>query len=123
VNVAFATLASTVAQKLYGVVKDASNVFLYVILQVIAPVNHAFILVIVVTIISCAVDNMCYPIVFKSFGIFGYEISAQVQEAVNNFRADTLVKLVFILFARGASIVKVFIVELLRCNLIVLNSV
>ena len=70
-DIALATLTSAVAQELNGVIEDTCYVLLNVIFQVVASVYHTFVLMIVVTVIGCTVDNMRYSIVFKSFCIFG----------------------------------------------------
>ena len=122
-DIALATLTSAVAQELNGVIEDTCYVLLNVIFQVVASVYHTFVLMIVVTVIGCTVDNMRYSIVFKSFCIFGDEISTQIEEAINDFRANALVKLVFILLTGSTSVVKVFIVELLWGNLHIIEAV
>ena len=88
----------------------------------IALVHHAFVLMIVFTVVGGTIYHMSDSNSLEHFGVSGNQITTQVQEVVNNLGADALIELIFILFARSAPIVKIFIAELLWCDVMVLDT-
>ena len=122
-DVALATLGTHINQELDCVVEDACNVFLVMVTQVIAFVDHALALMVVVTVVCCTVDHMRNAKALKNFAIFCHQITAKIEEIVDDFRADAFIEFVLILFARSTSIVEIFIIELLWCDLQLFETV
>ena len=123
VHVEFSTLTAAVGHELDSVVEATRYVLACVVLQVVALVDHALVLVVVFAIVCGAVNHVRNADILEDFRVFGDEIAAKVQEVVNYFRADSLVKLIFVLLARSAPIVKIFVVQLLRSDLVLLHPV
>lgn len=121
-NVDFSTLVAALCHEFNGIVETAGDVLVHVILQVVALVHHTFVLVIVFTVVGRAINHVRNPNILEHFGIFGNQIAAQVQEVVNDLGTDALIELIFILFARSAPIVKIFIAELLWCDVMILDT-
>jgi len=71
----FATLSSGLHHELNRVVENAGYVLSNMIFQVVAFVDDSFILMIVITVVGCAVDYMGDADVGKSLSIFGHKIS------------------------------------------------
>ena len=86
------------------------------IFQVVALVDDTLVLVVIITIVCCTVDNVSDSDVLKYLSILSNKISTKVKIAIYDLRADPLVELVLVLFSGGASKVKIFIVQLLRCD-------
>ena len=123
VHVKFSALATAIGHELDRVVEAASNVLARVILQVVALVDHALVFMVVLAVVGSAVNHVRDANVFEDFRVFGDEIATQVQEVIDDLRADSLVKLVFVLFARGSPIVKIFVIKLFGCDLVLLHPV
>jgi hypothetical protein len=117
VNVDFTTCRSCITNELDGVVEDTSDVFLDMVLQVVTLVDDSLVLVVIVTVVSCAVDHVSNALVGENFSIFGHQVTSEVEEVVDDLGANALVVFVFVFFARGATIVKVFVIQLLWRNL------
>ena len=83
------------------------------ILQVVTLVDDSHIFVIVITIVSSAIDHVCDANLLKRFSVLGHEVSTKIEEVVYDLRTDALVEFVFVLFATGTTVVKVFVVKLL----------
>ena len=98
-DITFATRAAYLLQELEGVIENTGDVFLAVIFQVIALVNDTFLLMVITTVVCRAVDNMSDSQVIEYVSIFGNKISTQVEEIVDNFRANALVKLILVLLS------------------------
>ena len=98
-DIAFATRAANLLQELEGVIENTGDVFLAVIFQVIALVNDTFLLMVITTVVCRAVDNMSDSQVIEYVSIFGNKISAQVEEIVDNLRANALVELILVLLS------------------------
>ena len=64
---------------------------------------------IVGAVISSTVYDMGDTIGLQDIFILGYEVTAQIQETVDDFRADALVILIFILLPGSALHIEVFI--------------
>jgi len=99
VDITFATRAAHLLQELKGVIENTGDVFLAVIFQVIALVNDTFLLMVITTVVCRAVDNMSDSQVIEYVSIFGNKISAQVEEIVDNLRANALVELILVLLS------------------------
>ena len=123
VHVKFASLAAAIIKELDRVVEAARNVLARVVLQVVALVDHALVFMVVFAVVGGAVNHVRDANVFEDFRVFGDEITTQIQEVIDDLRADSLVKLVFVLFARGSPIVEILIVQLFGCNLVLLHPV
>ena len=78
VHVALAALAPTVGDKLNCVVEDASNVLRNVVLQVVAPVDYAHRLVVVVAVVRSAIDYVRDAATLENFCVARDEVSTQV---------------------------------------------
>jgi hypothetical protein len=87
------------------------------VLQVVTLVDDSLVLVVIVTVVSCAVDHVSNALVGENFSIFGHQVTSEVEEVVDDLGANALVVFVFVFFARGATIVKVFVIQLLWRNL------
>ena len=83
-HIKFATLRSALRHVLDRIVEAAGDILCNVIFQVVAFVNHTLILMIVVTVISCAIDHMRDSNVLKHFCIFRDEVTAKVQEVIDD---------------------------------------
>ena len=121
VHIKFASLAAAINKELDRVVEAARNVLARVVLQVVALVDHALVFMVVFAVVGGTVNYVRDANVFEDFRVFGDEITTQIQEVIDDLRADSLVKLVFILFARGSPIVEILIVQLFGCNLVLLH--
>ena len=84
------------------------------ILQVVTLVDDSHVLVIVITIVRCAIDHMRDANLLKRFSVLGHEVSTKIEEVVDDLGTDALVELIFVLFSTGTTVVKVFVVKLLR---------
>ena len=69
---------------------------------------------IVITIVRSAIDHMRDANLLKRFSVLGHEVSTKIEEVVYDLRTDALVEFVFVLFATGTTVVKVFVVKLFR---------
>ena len=123
VHVKFASLAAAIGHELDRVVEAACNILARVVLQVIALVNHSLVFMVVFTVVGGAVNHVRDTDVLEDFRVFGDKIAAEVQEVIDDLGADSLVKLVFVLFARGSPIIEILIVQLFWCNLMLLHPV
>lgn len=103
-----------VHQELDCVVENAGNVFADVIFQMIALVDNSFVLVVVVAVVGCTVDHVGNAVRRKLICIPGHEVSTKEEEPIDDLRAETLVNLVFVFFARSASVVKILICHVFR---------
>jgi hypothetical protein len=78
VDVDFTTCCSCITNKLNGVVEDTGDVFLDMVLQVVALVDDSLFLVVIVTVVSCAIDHMGNALVGEHLRIFGYQVTSKV---------------------------------------------
>lgn len=99
VHVKFTALVAAVCHELDGVVEAAGDILVNVVLQVVALVHNALVLVVVLAVVSCAVDNVRDSDVLEHLRVPSDKITAQVQVVVNDLGADALVELVLVLFA------------------------
>ena len=79
------------------------------VLQVITLVDDASLLVVVIAVVRGTVDHVGDSERRELFSVPSNEIACQEEEPVDDFGAESLVNFVFVLLARRASIVKVFI--------------
>ena len=122
-NVDLPALIPAIFNELDRIVENASDVFLVMILQMVALINNASVFVIVTAEVGSGVDDVSEAMVFENLGISSHKIATQVHEVIYYCRADMLVVLVFIFLARRATVSKVLIAELLGRDLQVLHAV
>ena len=111
VHIALSALASHIAEELDCVVEDTGNILFVMISQVIGLVHDALVLVIILTVVSSAVDHMRDAEVLKDFSVFSDQVTSKVEVVIDDLGADSLVELIFVLFARRATVVEVFIIQ------------
>jgi len=117
VHIDFSVLLSSLLNKLYSIIENARNVLTNMIFQMIRLVLNAILLKVILRIVSCTVDNMSDAQTWEDLFVFCNKVTAQPHEVVDYIRANALVILVFILFARCAFEVEIFVVQLVGCDL------
>ena len=117
VYVQFTALGASFLHKFDCVVEHAGDVFSHVILQVIALVDHTLVDEIVFTVICATVDNMSDAVLLEVLFVFRHQITAEEEEPVNHLRAHSLVERVLVFFSRRSLKVEVFVIQLLRRDL------
>jgi hypothetical protein len=72
VHVHFTALFSRLANELDGIVEDASDVFSYMVLQMVRLIFDSFVDQVVFTVVGCAVDDVSYANLTKHLFVFGH---------------------------------------------------
>lgn len=100
-------------------VEAALDVLAHVVLEVQGEVFDAAVDVVVGGIISSTINNMRDAILLEFIEVFGHLVAAEVQEVVQDARADAVEQGILILLPRSATLVKV---NVHWCLLILLSS-
>ena len=122
-DINFSTLVPCILDKLNRVVEDTCNILLGVISQVVRLVDDSIVLVVVFRVVCSTIDHMSDSKFLKRFLIPCDEITTKVQESIDDLRANHLEELVLIFLPSRPLVVKVFIVELLWRNEVVLHPI
>lgn len=83
----FASFYFRAFNEFYGIVKNARDVLVSVVFQVVILVLNALLFQIVSTPVRGAVDNVCYSKIPELFFIARNQVSAQKEEVIQDLRA------------------------------------
>jgi hypothetical protein len=105
-------LFAAVLHELNSIVKDARDVFLIMIFQVVSLIYNTLIFEIVFTVIARAVDYVSDSSLFKSRFVLCNFVAAQEQKSIQYLATDAPPDQIFILFSGGPFEIKVLIIKL-----------
>eukprot|EP00353_Schmidingerella_taraikaensis_P013074 CAMPEP_0185572040 /NCGR_PEP_ID=MMETSP0434-20130131/4028_1 /TAXON_ID=626734 ORGANISM="Favella taraikaensis, Strain Fe Narragansett Bay" /NCGR_SAMPLE_ID=MMETSP0434 /ASSEMBLY_ACC=CAM_ASM_000379 /LENGTH=85 /DNA_ID=CAMNT_0028187741 /DNA_START=1129 /DNA_END=1386 /DNA_ORIENTATION=- len=83
-DVALAAGCARISQKLDSIVEDAGDVLAHVVLQMVALVDNAHVLVVVVGVVSGAVDDVRDADVLEGLRVLSDQIATKVKEVVDD---------------------------------------